>query len=73
VSTFRIHRSDPDGTETILTWAQFRDEVRDEGVPDGGGVTITEDITSLSFDDDEVLTFVLNSVGYTLLDTPKSG
>lgn len=73
MSTFRIHKSDPDGTESILTWTQFRGEVRAAGNPDGGGVTITEDITSLSFNDDQVLTFVLNGVGYTLLDIPKSG
>lgn len=66
----RVHVSKPDGNESIIDWNEFRSLVREHATdqPAGdGGVKVIENVTILSFDDDEKLTFVLAGTSYTPL------
>lgn len=68
----RIHVSSPDGNEAIISWAGFRGALRNAATPQpagDGGVKVTENVTVLSFDDDDKLTFVVNGTSYTPLPT----
>ena len=72
----RVHVSQPDGTESVIDWNQFRWMARSHATPQpsgDGGVKVIESVTILSFDDDSRLTFVIGPSGsatsYTLLDT----
>src|SRR4051794_32845390 len=66
----RIHVSTQNGAESICSYMAMRDSFRDAATPQpngDGGVKVIENVTILSFDDDPVLTFIVNGTSYTIL------
>lgn len=69
-----VHQSTNDGTETVMSWEVFRAYARTYATHQqggDGGVKVIENVTILSFDDDNRLTIILGapdqSVSYTIL------